>query len=346
MTPEPPLISVVILNYNGRPWLQRCLDSIWRQTLFDRTELILADNASSDGSDHTAEMLLKDWPNGYFLQNGRNLGFCGGNNAGARLATGRYLFFLNNDTWLEEDCLEALVQNMEDQRAGAGGAQVLNYEDDSFQSVGGNGIDWMGFPNASPPLECTTALFATTGCAYVIRRDVFERIGGFDEALFLYSDETDLSWRVWIGGWEVIGIPSARVHHRGAVDVNPKGGGRVVEVRTSALKRYYANRNGIILILKNAHHFLLLLLVPHLAYLVLEAVASLLLLRNSAFCCEAYGAAVRDAFRMLGHVRSERRAIRGFRRNDDFWMMRFLRLKPSRLQEVVHLLRRGVPRID
>jgi len=87
-------------------------------------------------------------------------------------------------------------------------------------------------------------LFATCGCAYVIRADIFLQVGGFDTEFFLYSDETDLSWRVWAAGYRVVGIPAARVHHRGAVAVNPQGGTRVVEARTSPDKRYFANRTG------------------------------------------------------------------------------------------------------
>src|SRR5262245_60733399 len=104
-----PAISIVILNYNGAKWLDRCLESIRQQTIFERIEVIVADNASSDGSDQLAQKLLEGWPNGRFIANGGNLGYCAGNNRGAAAATGKYLFFLNNDTWLEADCLEKLL---------------------------------------------------------------------------------------------------------------------------------------------------------------------------------------------------------------------------------------------
>jgi GT2 family glycosyltransferase len=341
-----PLVSVVILNYNGRPWLERCLQSLRQQTIFDRTQVIIADNASADGSDQLAETLLHDFPNSRFLQNGLNLGFCEGNNRGASLASGRYLFFLNNDTWLEPDCLENLCRAMEETQAGAGGAHVLDYDNDRFQSIGGTGFDWLGFPDAAKPLTQTRDLFATCGCAYVIRSDVFTQVGGFDAEFFLYSDETDLSWRVWIAGYRVAGIPSARVHHRGAVAVNPQGGTRMVESRTSADKRYYANRNGLLFILKNARHILLLMILPHLAYLALEASASLVLLRSWPFVRRAYLAAVWGTWCLRGHIWKKRREINQFRRRGDFWMLRFLRLKPSRWEEVERLFRVGVPRVD
>ena len=98
-----PLISVIILNYNGAKWLERCLASVRQQTILGQIEIIVADNRSSDGSDLLAENLVRDWPNGRCLQNGSNLGFCEGNNRGAKVARGRFLFFLNNAAWLEPD---------------------------------------------------------------------------------------------------------------------------------------------------------------------------------------------------------------------------------------------------
>src|SRR3954468_18061270 len=88
---SPPIISVVILNYNGARWLERCLASLQEQTIFKRIEVIVADNLSTDGSDRLAEKLVRDWSNGRFIQNGENLGFCEGNNRGAKPAIGEYL---------------------------------------------------------------------------------------------------------------------------------------------------------------------------------------------------------------------------------------------------------------
>src|SRR4051794_1436015 len=75
-TANPPLVSVIILNYNGAKWMERCLESLQKQTIFSQIEVIVADNLSSDGSDGLAEKLIRDWPSGCFVQNGANYGFC------------------------------------------------------------------------------------------------------------------------------------------------------------------------------------------------------------------------------------------------------------------------------
>src|ERR1035437_6575442 len=166
-----PLISVVIVNYNCKAWVPRCLESIRKQTVYERIEVIFTDNISRDGSDLQAQELMKDWPHGVFLQTGANLGFGGGANRGAAVARGKFLFFLNPDVWLERDCLEQLVKAAEENGYGVAGPTVLNYDDDLLQSKGAAGFDIFGLqvdPRVSdnmPRLFCP-AMF------YFIRREL------------------------------------------------------------------------------------------------------------------------------------------------------------------------------
>src|ERR1035438_4933558 len=85
----PPLISVIVLNYNGARWLERCLTSLRAQTIFDRIEIILADNVSSDGSGQLGKRLVESWPGGVFRQHTQNLGYDEGNNRAAETARGQ-----------------------------------------------------------------------------------------------------------------------------------------------------------------------------------------------------------------------------------------------------------------
>ncbi len=342
----PPKISVVILNYNGREWLARCFESLEQQTIFSEVEVIVTDNASSDGSDRFAEEWFKRLGRGRLVQNGANLWYCGANNNGAAVATGKFLLFLNNDTWLEPDCLEKLCADVEAVNADAATPLVLNYDDSSFQSCGSPGMDLFGHPNHMKPPDKTAEVFTACGCSLLVRTELFRKVGGFPPELLIYADETDLSWRVWIAGGRVVTVPAARLHHRGAAVVNPQGKTQTIEFRTSETKRFLTNRNGILFLLKNSQHILLLLLIPHLMLLLVEAAASLVLVRRWSYVRKSYFSAMLEAFRMRAHVCEWRRRIRGFRKHGDFWMLRFLRLKPSRWADAKRLFQFGPPKVD
>lgn len=342
---KAPLLSVIILNYNGTPWLERCLESLRRQTIFTEIEVIVADNNSPDASALLAAELMRGWSNGRVVQNGANLGFCEGNNRGAAHARGRWLFFLNNDTWLEPECLEKLLAAVTEAGVEAGTPLMLNYEDDSIQSAGGGGFDLFGLMSQQKPSHVATDVFVAGGCSYLITRELFNQLGGFDPVFYMYADEYDLSWRVWASGARIRLAPAARLHHRGSASVNPAGGDKIIETRTSDTKRYYSNRNSLLLLLKNAQHLLLLLVFTQLLLLALEALVSLLLVRRWSFVRRAYGDAVVGCWQLRGHILAERSKMRLLRRRNDFAMLAFLRLRPNRWDDVVNLWRRGLPRI-
>jgi GT2 family glycosyltransferase len=340
-----PLVSVIVLNYNGARWLERCLNSLRAQTIFDQVEVILADNVSSDGSERLGKQIVEGWPRGVFVQHSANLGYCEGNNRAAEAAHGEYLLFLNNDTWLEPRCLEQLLAEVQRTGAGAAAPLILNYDDDSFQSLGAFGFDLFGLASTRAYATQTREVLMPEGCAYLIQRELFQGLGRFDPEFFMFADEFDLSWRVWISGRHAVAVPSAKLHHRGAAQVNPAGGGAAVEFRTSDTKRFYANRNSLLVLLKNAHHLLLLLVPLQLGLLVLEALAGLALVRRWSFVRRAYWGAVVDCWRLRGHILNERRRIRQFRRRGDLWMLRFLRWRLNRWDEIQRLRRFGVPKV-
>jgi hypothetical protein len=142
-----------------------------------------------------------------------------------------------------------------------------------------------------------------------------------------------------------VAVPSARLHHRGAAQVNPAGGGATVEFRTSDTKRFYANRNSLLALLKNAHGLLLILVVLQLGMLMFEAAVALALVRRWTFVKRAYWDAVADCWRLRHHVLAERRRIRQFRRRGDLWMLRFFRCRLNRWDELQRLRKLGVPKV-
>jgi GT2 family glycosyltransferase len=343
--PDVPTISVIVLNYNGAPWLERCLASLHNQTIFGRLEVIVADNASPDQSDRLARALMGGWPNARVIQHGANLGFCEGNNRAAAVASGRYLFFLNNDTWLEPDCMERLLETVQTWGANAGTPLMLNYDEDSVQSSGGGGFDIFGLMSLARPQTRPREIFVVGGCSYLIERELFERLGGFDPVFYMYADEYDLSWRLWVAGGRAIVVPAARLHHRGAAGVNPTGGSRIVEIRTSDTKRFYTNRNCLLVLLKNSQGPLLLLIPLQLLLLLTEGLMGALLLRRWSFFRKAYLGAIGACWQLRGHVRAERVRLSRLRRRSDWRMLRFLRLRLNRWEEFINLRRHGLPKV-
>jgi GT2 family glycosyltransferase len=252
---------------------------------------------------------------------------------------------LNNDAWLEPDCLERLLRATEAAGAVASNPLILDYASNEFQSLGALGFDLFGLPTARLPVRTAGPVLMPEGCAYFVRTDVFCEVGGFDPEFFMYSDEYDLSWRIWIAGYDAIRVPEAIAHHRGAAHVNPAGGTSVVENRTSDTKRFYANRNALLVMLKNARGFLLITVLLQLLLYLAEAVASLVLVRRWSYIQRAYLDALADCFRLRRHIVRERRRIALFRKRDDLWMLRFLTWRLNRWEEVRRVARHGLPSV-
>jgi len=315
------------------------------QTVISEVQVIVADNDSPDGSGTLGKQLLAGWPNAQFVSLGHNYGFCGGNNRAAQRATGKYILFLNADTWLEEDCIEKLLADIQQTGAGGGGPLVLEYDSDDVQDNGASGFDIFGIPVARSSPNVSRPILSCSGCAILIERKLFWKIGAFDEEFFMYGEEQDLFWRIWMAGRSVRLATAARLHHRGEANSNPAGGERIVEVRCSVWVRYLANRNALATLFKNSEHFLMLLAIPQTLLLAVEALAWLAIGRQTAFVRDAYWNALRDVWHMRGHIRAERRRLRSWRQHSDWWFLRFLRLKPGRFHLVRRIVRFGLPHI-
>lgn len=343
-----PVISVVILNYNGARWMKRCLDSLRAQSIFDQVETLVADNLSQDGSDRLSEEHLKEWPAGSwkFIQNGGNFGYCKGNNLPAAQARGKWLFFLNNDTWLQTDTLERLVAEAEKRGATAATPRVLDYDSDNFQSLGAGGFDFFGFPTSRNDFPQSTPVLMPEGCSYLILRSEFERLGGFDEEFFMYADELDLSWRVWLSGGTCWALREATLHHRGSAAVNASGGDKMVELRTSDFKRFHANRNHLWVFLKISGFWSRLLFLMQCGWLIAEGLAGSLFLRRFSFFRNTVWAVFKDCRAKREHLRRERARFKHLQKRSFFWMLRhFLRLRLNRWDELMRIRRLGLPKV-
>lgn len=336
-THQPPLVSVVAVNYNCKNWLDRFFRSLRAQTIFDRVEVIIVDNTSSDGSAEICEREMASWPNGVFLQTGGNYGFGGGSNRGAKIARGKYLYFLNPDVWLEPDCLEELAGRAEETKSKIACALLLDYDSGNVQGEGMPGFDIFGC--MTPPRVRERIVHPFAVCAFFfMERGLFEKLGGFDGEFFLYGEETDLSWRGWISGEPISLIRSARIHHQGA-----SSGDRAVENRTNESKRFYANRNQLLGLLKNARCLLLVLALNQLALIAVEAAVGALLARRFSFVRWSLFKPVAECWRLRGHILAEREKIHRFRKHGDLWILRrFFRFGFGRWIDVKRLFKSGV----
>lgn len=343
---DNPLISIIVLNCNGASWLPKCFETILAQTIIAQIETVLVDNNSSDKSIAVTQEWFAKFPAATIVRNSENLGFCEGNNSGARAARGRWLLFLNNDTWMEPDCMERLVAGTEKIGAAASTPLVLNYPDNSFQDFGFFGFDFFGLASGSTAATGTREIFIAGGCSYFIRSDVFNQVGMFDSEYFIYSDDSDLSWRVWIAGYKVAGIFESRLHHRGAAGVNPSGGITTVEFRTTDNKRFLTNRNSVLTLLKNGQHILLLPILPLVALLFVESLVGALMLRRWSFVKASFWNALGDCWRLRHHVSRERKKISAFRKHSDIWMLRFFKWRLNRWFEIKRIFTFGRPRVD
>ena len=350
MNARRPRLSIVVLNYNGARWLDRCVQSLRAQTIAGDCELLLADNRSTDGSDVQARRLAETFPAGRFIDNGGNLGFCEGNNRPAAEALGEWLLFLNNDTWLEPDCLERLLKGAEASGAEAAMPCVLNYADESFQTIGVKGLDPFGWgshfdavPTGPTPIE----ILAPNGCAFLIRAATFRELGGFDPVFFMYADELDLGLRLWVSGGRAVGLPAARMHHRSAANVNPAGDGQMLEIRTSISTRFYSNRNSLLALLKSGGLLLRILALMQVALILAEGLVAWVLTRNWMVFRRGYLAALADVWRLRTHWRAEHARMQSTRRRSDWEMFRrFVTWRPQRWDELQRIRRMGVPKIS
>jgi GT2 family glycosyltransferase len=219
LTLENPVISVVIVNYNGKEYIQKCLNSILASN-YRSFEIIIVDNDSTDGS----KSILKKYeglPMVKVLYLSRNLHYAGGNVVGLHFAKGKYILFLNNDTIVDSNCLGEIVRTFEkDKKIWAVQPLLLNFNGKDINSIGGT-IDYIGvllpvfylWTQNSVARE-EKRLFWGSGAALCIRRDVLNKIGSFDPEV--PTDEVDLCWRINLAGGKVVLAPKAMVYHYGS----------------------------------------------------------------------------------------------------------------------------------
>jgi len=216
---DHPLISISIINLNGKNYLKDCLESLGELNYPpDKIEILLVDNGSVDDS---VKFIRERFPRVKIIQNSKNNGFAKANNQAAEQAKGQYIAFLNNDTRVDKNwIIELLKPIYENRKVVASGSKVLSFDGSSIDFVGGMiNFEGKGFQiDYSKPAEddnynIPKFLPFVNGGAMMINRKVFLDTGGFDGDFFAYYEDVDLGWRLWVLGYKVVFAPGSIVYH-------------------------------------------------------------------------------------------------------------------------------------
>lgn len=246
-------VSVIIVNWNTKGLLRDCLSSVYEHAGEVDYEIIVIDNASTDGS---ASMVKNDFRQVILIENSENRGFAAANNQGMAVAKGRYVLLLNSDTVVLDNAIANTVCFAdENPQAAVTGCRVLN-PDRTLQRT------CFMFPSILNMLLSSTYLYklfpssrffgreqmtwwnrsdvrkvdVVTGCFMLVRREAIEQVGMMDEQFFMYGEETDWCYRFWKKGWTVMFAPVGEIIHFGGQSTAQKPVAMIVQLRLSILK--------------------------------------------------------------------------------------------------------------
>lgn len=228
---KKPLISIIILVHNSLGFIENCIESVLK-TYYGNFEVVIVDNASRDGSPQRLREKTSQDRRVRIVYSEVNLGFAEGNNIGARKAKGKYLTFLNIDTIVTPNWINEVVGVMEtDNSLGACQSKLLQMKNPEFFDSAGDFIDKYGVmmrrggdlsEKDTGQYDNVGEIFSARGAAFTIRRELFERIGGFDASYFLTYEDIDLCWRVRLSGRKVVFVPKSVVYHHGGFSLTQK----------------------------------------------------------------------------------------------------------------------------
>ncbi len=324
---EGPLVSIIIVNYNGRKYLQQCFEPLLAGT-YENIEIIFVDNCSSDGS---VNFVRGNFPQMLVIENQENLGLAKASNKGARAAKGKYLFFYNNDTIADKFLVERLVKKMEaDYTVGICGCRTYTYDGKNLANEG-VACDIFGYPYGKGKTFYVDA-------AIFIRRELFERMFGFDERMFLYGEDRDICWRCWLYGFRVIVVPEAVFFHDSSCILR-----EIKHYRTNIRRRFLGESNSLMTILKNySSGFLLFILPCFILINIAEVFIFFFLKGNLEVCKDVYLRSYIVNLKSLVDTLRKRKVIQRERKISDFGLIKHMSLTSNKLRL---FLKVGIPEI-
>ncbi len=311
--PEWPLVSILIVNYNGAQVLNDCLTSL-RQITYPHFEVVVVDNASTDASGG----VLGKHPWIQVVHSGTNRGFAGGNNFGLPLCSGRLILLLNSDTVVTPDFLQPLVGYLRahSQVGIVQGKMILSRHENALD-VCGSFLTSFGFlyhygywKQDSEKYHHSYPVFTVKGACLLFRAEIVEAAGGylFNEDFFCYYEETDFCHRVWLAGYEVHFVHDAKIQHlQGATSESTQAAG-------FGLRQYLTNQTFALMSNLSAGS-LWRILPPY--FLLFFASMTLAGLTGKRVVFQAHRHALVYNLRRLSKIRAQRRLVRQIRKKSD-----------------------------
>ncbi len=227
---EDMVLSVILVNHNGKGYIEDCLDSIKRNLKGIRSEIIVVDNHSTDGS---VDILKKRYPSIRLLCNLENVGFSRANNQGLKAGRGDYVLIINTDTLVYSNSIKTMMAEMKEHpdRGGVGPALLTGNND--YQVSFGGKVNFFSeaakkiflnriYRNRLRKNQKQRDVEWLSAACFLSRRDILERAGMFDEKYFLYFEDIDLCMRIREKGWKLVYLPEARVFHIGGASTKQR----------------------------------------------------------------------------------------------------------------------------
>lgn len=321
---EKGLVSVIIVNYNGLKWLKGCLDSLSDQS-YRNFEIIFVDNGSRDDS---IGFIEKNYPSVAIVRNEKNSGFAGGNNIGLEKARGEFIVLLNNDTTVEKDYLEKFIQVFRDYpRAGCAQSKMVLMHDRTRLDCAGSFWTSTTFlfhfglaqEQSLEKYNRPMMIFSAKGASMIIRRDVADAVGLFDDDFWCYYEETDFCHRVWLAGYECWYYPRAVCYHA--------GGGTALAMDNSFV-HFHNYKNVLASFLKNWQWRSLWHILPVSLFFHIGLAFYWLMKGKPRHFLTIFRAIVWN-FSHLPSILSKREAVNRLRKVDDATIMRLVGRNPG-----------------
>lgn len=221
---KKPIVSIIILNYNGKKWLEKCLPTI-KELKYKPLEVIVVNNGSSDDS---GDYVRDNFPQFRLIEIKKNRGFAGGNNYGIARARGKYVLLLNNDTKVTKNFLTPLVDALEgDLSIGAAQPQMRSMKNPLLLDSVASFYTSSGFlyhygyyqKHTKKQYQHRLPAYSIKGACFFIRRDLYMKLGGLDEDFVCYVEESDLCHRILLFGKKIVYIPESYIYHWGGGDM-------------------------------------------------------------------------------------------------------------------------------